>query len=95
MANSTTTVKDLLTTKDWIQDATNAARQSSETEIVVDMSSVERICSQDLNQLIELQRQLTAQGRKLVLENMLDHVTQVFLITRLDRVLEVREQVLA
>jgi len=77
-----------------MHDASNAIQHSSEVEIVVDMSSVQRICSEDLNELLRLHLELRTQGRKLVLENALDHVVQVFSITRLDRVLELRHRAL-
>jgi anti-anti-sigma factor len=95
MAFSTTTTNAPLTASHWIQDVSNAAKNSNEPEIVVDMSSVNHVRSQELNELIQLQRELNAQGRKLILENTLDHIAQVFSITRLDRVLELREQQLA
>lgn len=79
---------------EWMRDASNAIQQSDEPEIVVDMSSVQQICSEDLNELIRLQLELKTQGRKLVLENALDHVAKVFSITRLDRVVELRRPTL-
>ena len=77
-----------------MRDASNAIQHSSEQEIVVDMSSVQRICSEDVNELLRLHLELRTQGRKLVLEDTLDHVATVFSITRLDRVLELRQRAL-
>jgi anti-anti-sigma factor len=94
MTTLTTTAKTPFRMNEWMREASNAIQQSGEREIVVDMSSVRRVCSEDLNELIRLHLELQTQGRKLVLENALDHVAQVFSLTRLDRVLELRQRAL-
>lgn len=94
MATSTKAAPTQFGMSEWMHDASNAIQHSSEAEIVVDMSSVQRICSEDVNELLRLHLELRTQGRKLVLENALDHVAKVFSITRLDRVVELRHRAL-
>ncbi len=79
----------------WVEQARKVAEQTTEAEIVVDMSTVQQIRSQDLTDLIRLQLDCKGNGRKLVLEKTLDHVWQVFTITRLDRLIEIRHQICA
>ncbi len=79
----------------WIEQARYVVEHSTCAEIVVDMSAVQRIRSQEINELIRLQLEINADGRKLVLENVLDHLWQVFSVTRLDRLVEIREPISA
>jgi hypothetical protein len=54
------------------------------------MSSVEKVGTAELNDLIRLHLELKGQGRKLILLNTLDFPMQVFAMTRLDRLIEFR-----
>ena len=76
----------------WFEDVHNAAQDSPDAEIVVDMSAVERIQSRDLSDLVRLHLDFKQQERKLILENMLEEIARVFEVTRLDRVIEIRGQ---
>lgn len=78
---------------EWIVDARKTAMQTTDVEIVVDMSTVREICSRDLSELIRLHLETKERGRKLVLENTLDHLWEVFSLTRLDRLIEIRHHV--
>ena len=62
-------------------------------EIVVDLDDVSLISSEELNELIRLQSKIRHSGRKLVLENVRPNLWQVFVVTRLDRLLDIRQPV--
>lgn len=62
----------------------------SEPEFRLDLSGVERITSEEINDLIAFQAVLRHQRCKLVLENVSSQLKQVFRLTRLDRLFEVR-----
>ena len=91
MATATNPLTSHLARSEWLQKATNEANRDGAREIVVDMSSVQRISSGDLNDLMKVHLRLQEQQRKLVLVNALDPLIEVFAITRIDRVIEIRE----
>lgn len=90
MANSIHSRHPLTTPSPWMERARHSATDSTDLSVVVDMTTVSRVCSEDLNEVIRLHLELKTQGRRLVLANIPDHVREVFLITRLDRVIEIR-----
>lgn len=75
----------------FLKEAYYRASRTEESEIVVDLSSVVTITSDDLNELIGFQAKLRQQGRTLVLEHPSDLVLQVFTVTRLDRLFTIRD----
>lgn len=77
----------------WLDRAHQAARLSEDREILVDFAAVEMICSEDLSELIHLQSTLRKAGRTLILENVEPHLWQIFSVTRIDRLIEVRPAV--
>lgn len=79
----------------WLENVSHLASGAGAREVVVDLSAVRQIGSRELNQLVRLQLRLKASGRALVVENAQDTVRNVFLLTRLDRLVEIRESVAA
>ncbi len=77
-------------TDHWIVQAKCEAEQSVCEEVVVDLSDVYHINSSDLNDLIRLQLRVKHSGQRLVLCNVQETVLQVFTLTRLDRLIELR-----
>jgi anti-anti-sigma regulatory factor len=75
----------------WLDEAKNAAEQSTDHEIVVDISAVDRIVSAELNQLIRLHLHLKEEGRLLVLQHAQHHLWSIFTMTRLNRLIEIRD----
>ena len=75
---------------DWIHHAHYVAEHSTDPEIAVDISAVEKIGSRELNELIRLHLSVKKDGRRLVLENAQKHLLQVFTETRLDRLIHLR-----
>ena len=74
----------------WLKEVTCDVDHTANTDVVADMSTVYEISSEQLNQLIRLRAKIRQQSRKLVLENVQDEVWQVFTVTRLDRLFEIR-----
>ena len=74
----------------WLELAHYSADQTDDPTFVVDLAAIETICSEDLNGLIRLQSKLRSGGRMLILENVQENVWQVFKVTRLDRLIEMR-----
>ena len=85
----TTVVAD--TDDPWLEEAKYVAEHSVDEEIVVDISAVKRIRSAELNQLIRLHLDIKHQGRILVLENAQPQVWEIFTLTRLNRLIEIRD----
>lgn len=77
-------------TDHWIVQAKCDAEQSVCEEVVIDLSDVYHINSNDLNDLIRLQLRVKHTGQRLVLANVQETVLQVFTLTRLDRLIELR-----
>lgn len=77
-------------TDHWIVQAKCDAEQSVCEEVVIDLSDVYHINSNDLNDLIRLQLRVKHTGQRLVLANVQQTVLQVFTLTRLDRLIELR-----
>ncbi|MGB7326563.1 MAG: STAS domain-containing protein [Rubripirellula sp.] len=74
----------------WLRDAKCDAENSESPEVIVDLSDVTRVSSHDLNELIRLQLHIKNGGQRLVLSNVQETVFQVFTLTRLDRLIELR-----
>ena len=75
----------------WLEEASYALDHTTDTEIVVNLSSLQTIRSSQLNDLIRMQVRARQAARRLVLENVQDQLWQVFTVTRLDRMFEIRE----
>ncbi|GAA5510853.1 STAS domain-containing protein [Novipirellula caenicola] len=74
----------------WLVVAGQLAEEGGGEEILVDLSQVERITSQELSELIRLQLLVRKGGRKLVLENADENLRSIFELTRLTRLIEMR-----
>jgi anti-anti-sigma factor len=77
-------------TDHWIVQAKCDAEQSICEEVVIDLSDVYHINSNDLSDLIRLQLRVKHSGQRLVLCNVQETILQVFTLTRLDRLIEMR-----
>ena len=75
---------------DWLSQATRDAQAGEGEEILVDLSGVERIASDQLGELIRLHLRVKQTGHRLVLSNVRSNVLEVFTLTRLDRMIELR-----
>jgi anti-anti-sigma regulatory factor len=62
----------------------------SSEEVVLDCAEVATVNSEDLNQLIRFQARLRQEGASLVLANVPEHLVNVFTMTRLNRLFELR-----
>lgn len=62
---------------------------STKAEVIVDFRTVMKINSEELNGLIRFRSEIARTGRSLVLRNVADHLMRLFLVTRLDRLMEV------
>ncbi|TWU57814.1 STAS domain-containing protein [Rubripirellula reticaptiva] len=74
----------------WLKEAKCTAENCDHAEVIVDLSDVTRVSSHDLNELIRLQLHIKNGGQRLVLSNVQETVFQVFTLTRLDRLIELR-----
>jgi anti-anti-sigma regulatory factor len=59
--------------------------------VVLDCGGVATVDSEDFNQLIRFHAQLRHEGATLVLANVPEHLVDVFKMTRLNRLFELRE----
>jgi anti-anti-sigma regulatory factor len=60
-------------------------------EVVLDCGEIVALNSEDLNQLIRFQTELRHEAATLVLTNVPDHLVDIFTMTRLNRLFEVRQ----
>jgi len=77
----------------WLEVAKYAILQTTDKEIVVDISAVARISSAELNELIRLHLDVKQDGRRLVLQNAQLQLWQIFTLTRLNRLIDIRDPV--
>ena len=75
---------------DWIRATQQVEETTTNREIVVDITSVDYVSSDDFNLLIRLQLKAKQRDRIIVLENAQDAVQSAFAITRLDRMIPIR-----
>ncbi len=75
----------------WLSEAVYELDHSPASLITVDLSSVDAIATEQLNELIRIHVKAKQAGRSLVLQNVQDQVTQVFMLTRLDRLFRIDE----
>ncbi len=76
----------------WLKEAHDVADHTHDHEVVVDIAAIETISSDELSELIRLKSKMRNAGRSLVLENVQQHLWEVFTVTRLDRLLDLRRQ---
>jgi anti-sigma B factor antagonist len=62
------------------------------TELVLDLDGLEYIDSSGLGFLVTLHERMERQGQRLVLTHLRSHVSRVFKITRLDQILDIRNE---
>lgn len=79
----------------WMMDVNDVACHATEGQIVVDFSAIERIQSRDLSDLVRLQLRLKHRGARLVFEHAQHQVSEVFTLTRLNRLIEIRDEVVS
>lgn len=75
---------------DQLDDARRYAEVSHDPEVVIDLSLVAKINSQDLGELVKFHLDLSARERRLVLDNPQCFVAEILEVTRLYRLIEVR-----
>ncbi len=75
---------------DLLKSVAADADSTANIDVVVDMSSVRKVNSKELGQMVQLQLQLREKDRQLVLENPTEPVAELFELTRLNRLVEVR-----
>ncbi len=75
---------------DCLIRAKRDADLSDRVDVVIDLTNVCKINSKDLNELIRLQLRVKHRGQRLVLTNVQETIFQVFSLTRLDRLIELR-----
>lgn len=68
------------------------AQACGDPEILIDLSSVARIASEELSELIRWQLSVKQCQQRLVLCNVQESVHQVLILTRLDRLIEFRTE---
>lgn len=84
-------ISDLVT--NYQADPLMLSRLSSllDRQVVLDCSDIDRVSSEDLNTLIRFQGKLRQESICLVLANVSETVAEVFRLTRLNRLIVVRE----
>jgi anti-anti-sigma factor len=66
------------------------AEEPSESDLVLDFGNVEYVASTALDTLVSLHKNLLARGRRLTIGNLMPQVHEVFAVTRLDDLLDLR-----
>ncbi len=74
----------------WLVVAKQEAALTEGEVVVIDLSNVERIDSNELSELIRLQLSARSRGGSLMLKNAHENLQKVFAMTRLDRLIEMR-----
>ena len=74
----------------WLKELKSQAVDSPVREIVVDLSDVEQTNSGELGELAKIHLFLRQHDRKLILANVQDLVWEVFELTRMNRLIDVR-----
>ena len=74
----------------WLKEATYDIEHNLDGDLVVDLSTVDTICTDELNELIRINAKARQRGRFVIIENVQDQVWQVFRVTRLDRLFQIR-----
>ncbi len=74
----------------WLHELHARAANSEDVEVVADLAKVEIIDSNELGELVKIHLQLRRNDRNLVLENVPTLVREVFEMTRVDRLVNVR-----
>ena len=75
---------------EWIDTIENAANLGVDQDVVVDIANVKQVSSAELSRLIQVRLQLQADGRRLVLVNAQRTILNVFTITRLHQLIDIR-----
>jgi anti-anti-sigma factor len=75
----------------WLDDVQRRASETRAEELVVDLSSIEWIDSRQLGELVKIHLDLRRHDRRLVLDNAHGGVLEILELTRMNRLLEVRE----
>lgn len=73
----------------WLQSVQHAAVDCIEERVVVDLTTVEGVNSRELNEIARLQLALRERGKQLILQNATRRVSEIFEITRMNRLVEV------
>ncbi len=73
----------------WLQSVQHSAAACNEERVVVDLTTVEVVNSRELNEIARLQLALRERGKQLILENATRRVSEIFEITRMNRLVEV------
>ena len=76
---------------DWIQDARFDAARTDDPTVILDLSSVHRIDTRELGELIRLHLDVRRDERVLILENLQECVLRVIQHTRLDRLFRIEQ----
>lgn len=76
---------------DWLSELQFQASALSGTEVVLDMSDIECIDSRQLGELVKIHLGLRQHDRRLVVDNARGAVLEILGLTRVDRLIEVRE----
>ena len=75
----------------WLSQLQQRSTEEESSAVVVDLGNVERIDSRELGELIKIHLRLRQIDRFLVLENAHGGVLEVLELTRMNRLMEVRE----
>ncbi len=87
------TISEALDARFQIQrDSTYVTDHTDAVEIVIDLGAVATISSEELNGLIKFQSHARHNGCTLVLENVCEDLVKVFTVTRLDRLIAIRNR---
>ncbi len=85
----------------WLDDETirtlgpdldRLADQPGQAELRLDFGRVEYLSSAGLGKLVSVNKRVTAAGGRLVLTDLAPHLFELFQITRLDTILDVRQK---
>ncbi len=85
------TSKTLGSVGQWLHNLQSSATSGVEREVVVDLTAVPSLNSRELGEIAKIQLALRAEGRKLILQNARREVCELFEMTRMDRLVEVRQ----
>ncbi len=76
----------------WLSQLQEQTGDAYDEEVVVDLANVERIDSHELGELVKLHLRLREKDGRVVLENAHGGVLEVLELTRMNRLMEIRER---
>ncbi len=85
-------ILDAANIEEWGAELFGLVEEEDQKKLLLNFSHVEFLSSAALNKLILLEKKAKAAGGKLILCSLRPEITEIFSITRLDRLFDIKEE---